>query len=73
MARERGDPEFRHLAIAAVFMAVMGVLVVVVAAIDVGTGADIASSGAGVLGLILLLIGALFGLTAYLGNRHTDD
>lgn len=73
MARERGGPEFRHLGIAAGVMAGMGMLVMVVAGISVGTGADVTASGSGVLGLLLLLIGAVFGLTAYLGGRDSEQ
>lgn len=73
MAKERGGPEFRYLGIAGGVMAGMGALVMVVAGISVGTGAAITASGSGVLGLILLLIGAVFALTAYLGSRDPGE
>ena len=73
MTGERGGAEFRSLAIGGAIMAAMGLLVMVVAAVSVGTGADITASGTGVLGLILLLIGAVLALTAYLGGKGGDQ
>lgn len=73
MAGERGGSEFRSLVIGGAIMAVMGLLVMVVAAVSVGTGADITASGTGVLGLILLLIGGLLALAAYVGGKGGDQ